>query len=92
MGVQRAAEFGAEKRKTAGRGRPEPHRLERAGDDIVLQPEGRDEEAVDDVLRSQDKAHSLADRHMQRIDLPLSAGVLNFPHPLLADDIEFEIG
>src|SRR5947207_12917882 len=34
----------------------------------------------------------LADRHMQRIDLPLSAGVLNFPHPLLADDIEFEIG
>src|SRR5438552_14850192 len=29
---------------------------------------------------------------MQRVDLALPAGVLNFPHPLVADDIEFEIG
>ena len=46
---------------------------------------------MDHVLRGKDEAHILADRHMQFVDLALAAGMLDLPHPLLADDIEFEI-
>ena len=46
---------------------------------------------MDDVLRRQHQPHGLADRHVQRIDLALAAGMLDLPHPLLADDIDFEV-
>ena len=92
MGMLGAAEFGAEDREMAGLGRPEPHHLQGAGHDIMLHPKLRDEKAVDDVLRGQHEPHVLADRQVQLVDLALAAGMLDLPHPLLADDIDVEIG
>ncbi len=91
MRVLCATVLGAFDLVSAGVGRFEPHRFVSAGQDIVLDPECRNKEAVDHVLRGQHQPDGLVDRHMQRIDLALAARVLDLPHPLLADDKDFEI-
>src|SRR6185437_16086979 len=48
--------------------------------------------AVDHILRGHDQPDHLADRDMQLVDLALAAGVLDLPHPLLADDVDFLAG
>ena len=61
----------------------EPHRLVLAGQHVAFDPEGWDEEVVDDVLGRHDQLDRRVDRHVQRVDLALAAGVLDLPHPLL---------
>ena len=89
--VPGAAQLGTFDAVFAGLGRLEPNRLVSARHDVVLDPERRDEEAVDDILRGQHEAHRLADRNVQGVDFALAAGVLDFPHPLLADDENLEV-
>ena len=43
-----------------------------------------------DVFRGHHELDRLSDRHVQRIDLALSAMMLDFPHPLLGDHIDLE--
>jgi hypothetical protein len=43
---------------------------------------------VDDVLRGHHQLDRAPDRQVQRVDLALSAPMLDFPHPLLADDVD----
>ena len=42
------------------------------------------------VFRGHQELDRLSDRHVQRIYLALSAMMLDFPHPLLGDDVDFE--
>src|SRR3569623_1156811 len=57
-----------------------------AGDDVVLQPQRRNEEAVNDILRRHHELDGAVDRHMKGIDYSLPSRVLHFPHPLLGND------
>ena len=52
----------------------------------MLDAERGDGKVVDHVLAGHQQLHRAADRHVQGVDLPLPAGVLGLPHPLLADD------
>src|SRR6185437_5624641 len=56
---------------------------------ILLQPEGGHEKAVDYVLRGHDQLHVPVHRHMQLVDLPLPVRVLQLPHPLLGHHVDF---
>src|ERR1700722_15266061 len=67
----------------------EPHRRVAAGQNILLEAEGGNEEAVDHVLRGHDELHVLSGRNVEFIDLALAFDVLNLPHPLFSDHIHF---
>src|SRR4051812_37883362 len=60
----------------------------RTGYNIFLHAEGRHVKTVDDVLGGADEPDLLTDRNMKLIDLALSFGMLEFPHPLLTDDVD----
>ena len=88
-GVVRAAVLRAEKMILARLARLEPDARIAARQNVHMDPEGRDKEAVNDVLGSHHKLKGLADRYVQFVDLALTLGVLDLPHPLLSDDINF---
>src|SRR6185437_3386570 len=88
----KAAKLGALEPEDAGLLGLEPDRLERTGNDVVLDPEGWNEEAVNDVLRRHHQPDDLVDWNMQCVDLTLTARMLHLPHPLLADDIDLLVG
>src|SRR6202162_4721121 len=56
------------------------------GHDVFLHAERGHEEVVDHVLGGHREAHGAPDRHVQLVDLALPVGMLDLPHPLLADD------
>ena len=88
-GVLRAAVFGAEQMIGAGLGGVEPRDGVAAGQHVLLHAEGGDEEAVNHVLRGHDQLDVAADGNVQFVDLALAFGVLDLPHPLLGDDVDF---
>src|ERR1700686_288501 len=67
----------------------EPHGSVAAGQHILLDAEGGNEEAVDHVLRGHDELHVLSGRNVEFIDLTLAFDVLNLLHPLFSDHIHF---
>src|SRR5690349_16222220 len=87
-----AAELGAFELEIAELRRLEPERFVGARHCVVLHAKCRNVEAVNDVLGAEQYAHSLAERKVKRVDLALAARILRLPHPLLADDVELEIG
>ena len=84
-----AAIFGAEQVIGAGLGGAEPGGRVAAGQHVLLDAESGNVEAVDHVLRSHNQFDVAADGHMEFIDLALAFVVLEFPHPLLGDDVNF---
>src|SRR5579862_1461710 len=58
--------------------------------DVLLHAECRHKEAVNYILRNQRDLHIATDGNMQSIDLSLTAGMLELPHPLLANAINFQ--
>ena len=74
-GVIASAKFGALAVEPAFMLRSEPSLLQTARHRVLLDPEGRNEEGMDHVLTAQRHLHRLAQRHMQRVDLALPAGM-----------------
>ena len=59
--------------------------------DVLLEPQRRQIKIVDDVLAtSSPAAHWRVDRHMQLVDFARAARLLDAPHPLFGDDMDFE--
>src|ERR1700712_1145333 len=85
-GMIRAAIFGAEKMVMSGLLRLDFEVLVSAGHDVMLETERRDKEAMDDVLRRHHQPYRAVNRNVECVDLGLSAGMLDLPHPLLGDD------
>jgi hypothetical protein len=56
-----------------------------AGQHVLFHAEGRDVEAVDDVLGGHRHLDRLPHRDVQLVDLPVALGMLELPHPLLGD-------
>ena len=83
-----AAILRAEQAVGSGLGGAEPERLISARQNVVLDPEGRDRKIVDHILGCHQQLNCAIDRNMQLVDLVLTARMLDFPHPLLADDID----
>jgi len=71
-------------------GRFEPLGRVLAGNDVSFDTKRRNEDIMNRVLSSHDQLDLAADRHVQLIDLSLSRRVLKLPHPLFADDIDFD--
>src|SRR5579862_5162223 len=88
-GVLCAAILGAEKMIGAGLDGTEPRDGVTAGKHVLLHAERGDEEAVDHVLRGHDQLDVAADRDVKFVDLALTFGVFELPHPLLRDDVDF---
>src|SRR6266849_767713 len=88
--MQSAAIFGAEDVEAAGLCRLEPQSAIAIRQHVGLGAEVREKEAVNDVFRGHRDADGTANRHMQRVDLALSARMLKLPHPLLAGGIDVE--
>ena len=88
--VERPAVLGAEEMVRPRHRRLEPGLGVAAGQRVLLHAERRHVEAVDHVLRRQQHLHRPRDRHVQLVDLPLAAQMLELPHPLLADAVELE--
>src|ERR1700730_13391763 len=73
----------------AGFGGIEPERGVAAGQHVLLEAESGDEETVNDVLRGNDELDLLGGGNVQLIDLALPLHVLDLPHPLFSDDVDF---
>src|SRR5260221_11431660 len=73
----------------AGFGGIEPERGVTAGQHILLEAECGDEEAVNHVLRRHYQLYVLAGGDVELVDLALAFHVLDLPHPLFSDDIDF---
>ena len=58
-----------------------------SGDDVGFRAKRRYEEVMNHVFRRHDQLDFATNRHVQLVDLTLAGGVLQFPHPLLADDV-----
>ena len=56
--------------------------------DILFVAKAGHEEIVDHILRSHDQLHRLSDRNVQFVDLAAAVRMLDFPHPLFADDVD----
>src|SRR5947208_9454117 len=54
---------------------------------VHLDPKRWHVEAVDGLLRGHSHLHQMPHRHVQCINLPLSAWMLKLPHPLFANGI-----
>src|SRR5262249_17909593 len=78
-----AAVLSAEEAELAEPRRREPEPGVAARNDVLLEPERGNEEAVDRVLRRHQQAHRLAERDVQLVDLAAAVAVLQLPHPLL---------
>ena len=88
-GVLGAAIFGAEQMIDSRLGGTKPGRGVAPGQNVLLDAEGRNIKAVDDVLRGQDHLHVTAHGYVQFVDLALAFFVLQLPHPLLGHDVDF---
>src|SRR5580765_1710026 len=69
--------------------RAKPRRGVTAGDNILLNTEGRDKEAMNDVLRGHDDFYITPGWNVQGIDLACSFRMFELPHPLLCDCVNF---
>src|ERR1700730_213163 len=72
-----------------GHGRLEPHRRVAARQHVLLEAEGGNEKAVNHILRGHDELDVLADGNVKFIDLALPLHVLDLPHPLFGDHVDF---
>ncbi len=86
-GMLGSAIFGAEEVIASRLSGGEPHGVIAAGNHVVLHAERRDKETVNDVLRCQRQPYRLAHRDVQLVNFALALGILNLPHPLLADNV-----
>src|SRR5262249_3472925 len=59
-------------------------------DDVLFDAEIWKEKTVNDVLRRQGELHNATDRNVEFVNFTIAFRVLDFPHPLLADDVDFE--
>src|ERR1019366_2970542 len=73
----------------AGHGGLKPERGVAPGQYVLLDAEGGDKEAVNHVLRSHEELDVLASGNVQLVDFALPLHVLDLPHPLLGDDVDF---
>src|SRR5262249_33127963 len=89
-GVVGAAILRAEEMVPAGSSGTEPHGVVVAGNDIHLDAEGGDGEVMNYVFAAHDKANIAASGNVDFIDFALAVGLLRFPHPLLADDVDVQ--
>ena len=80
--------LGAERLIAASLGSVEPQLRVAPGQQVLLDAQGREIQAVDGVLGDHVQPHGAPHRHVQRIDLTLPAGVLELPHPLLGDYLD----
>ena len=85
-----AAILGAENMIFARPRRLEPYTGVFPRYNILLHPKCGDKEAMNDILRRHRCCYCAIDGHVQFIDFPLPFGVLEFPHPLFADDLNFD--
>src|ERR1700694_3890880 len=60
------------------------------GKHVIFHPEGGDEKAVDHILGNHGNLDRPSRGNVKRVDLTLPSGALKFPHPLLANTIEFK--
>ena len=67
-----------------------PFRRVLAGHHIGLDAKRRDEDVVNHIFGCHDQFDLAADGHMQFIDLALAGRMLKLPHPLFADDVNFQ--
>src|SRR5258708_3340174 len=74
---------------SAGPSWREPDRGIPARQHIHMGTKIRYEEAVDYIFRGKQKLDRPAGWHVQLINLTLSFGMLEFPHPLLANDVNY---
>src|SRR6266567_2625342 len=87
--------FGAAVLRAEQMVRPRYSRLEPCehipiGQNVLLHAKRRNKKAMDHVLGDQRDFHWTPNRHVQFIDLTLAAGMLELPHPLFADAIDFQ--
>src|SRR5271169_540310 len=61
-----------------------------AGHDVHLYAERGNEKVVDDVFTGEHELDIAAHRDVKFVNLPVAVGLLNFPHPLLADDVDVQ--
>src|SRR5882724_7734409 len=59
------------------------------GDHILLNTEGRDIKAVNDILGSQDHLDVASYGHVQFVNFAMAFFVFKFPHPLFSYDVDF---
>ncbi len=83
-GVGEAAVLGAEDLVAPGLVGLEPDLGVAAGERVLLQPQGRHVEGVDDVARGHQQPHRPAGRHPQHVERAGAVRVGELPHPLLA--------
>jgi len=86
----RAAVFGAKQVIHARLGGFEPEGVVAIGQDVHLHPERGYVEAMDDVFGDHFEHDGASERHVQLVDFAAALGMLDFPHPLLADDGKFD--
>ena len=67
----------------------EPHLCVSTGNDHVLNSESWDVERVNNVLRNHRQLDIRVHRHVQGVILSHTVWMLNMPHPLLANNINF---
>ena len=75
---------------TSGLGGAEPHGVVMARDDVHFHAERGNEEVMNNVLAGHDQAYVPAHRNVQFIYFFQAIGLLRFPHPLFADDVNVE--
>src|ERR1700722_18947479 len=73
----------------AGLSRLEPHRGIATRKHVLLDAECGHIKTVDHVLRGHDELDILPGRDVQFVDLVLPLDMLDFPHPLFRNDINF---
>src|ERR1700731_1861606 len=72
-----------------GHRRFKPHRRVAARQYVLLEAEGGNEKAVNHILRGHNELDVLAGGNVKFIDLALPLHVLDLPHPLFRDHIDF---
>src|SRR5262249_33432772 len=87
FGMIGPAVFCAEQMVCTGTCRPEPERPVFAWNRVLLDAQRRNKKAVDDILRGQSNLDCGIPRHMKLVDFASAFGMLNFPHPLFANDV-----
>src|SRR5580704_6630894 len=68
----------------------EPHGVVVARHNVHLYAESRNEKVVDNVFAGHHELDVAANWNVKFVDLPVAIGLLNFPHPLLADDVDVQ--
>src|SRR5574341_2675929 len=82
--------FRAEKMITSRLGRFEPHGRVAARHHVLFHAKRRNVKTMNDVFSGHHQLDRATGREVQLVDLPLARGMLNVPHPLFADDINFQ--